>query len=687
MKRRVWNGLTLTVVLAVGAALLTGLEVAPADAATDEPTAGATALTERDIAMRWAPIHYQDTDDSNARADYISAFSYDSNWDGTDNWDNLDAWAQYAYVYYSVAETCTHWLISYGFFHPRDWSDGRLVDADPDDEGQEHENDMEDALAIVRKTSSGSGVLDAMLTQSHGNYLSWLPAGSSLGAAAGQEIHGVLPMAEYPPGSGFLHPETAQQAKGHGLGAKGGIGNFAGEPDNDGIIYYPTGSAQVPESGSDRAVGYALLSFLEPGRLWDIQLREDLIPQENAKTFFTGKPFGTFRGDQSGGCGGGINRTCVVNSAGAPWGQDDAGEDARRGAIVLDPANFVQAYFVGFDDLDTEYIDNPFMAGLRQAGYGPQPDGTIRSPRMYEGPELNSGYFDKLVGADGDADGIHACEERAIGTSPRDSDSDGDEVDDASDAFPVDPAESVDTDGDGVGNNADPDDDGDGVADENDAFPLDATRWANTYFLLLDEEAIDKGKAPNYFTGADVNEKIKNIGQRAELAGFAARAGQTLSLPSGSVGDEGWFAPMTVPASWREAGPTSDGARNLLLAGPGLGSADAAGDREALLDKVPDVAPLRATGLALLKSQRVCAVTWVGDIGVNYGPLSASLKGANRGVVAFEVVDVTRYGSGSTLPRVTVKILDAAPACGETLRLHTDAPPPSSSSTPRDVAP
>ena len=39
--------------------------------------------------------------------------------------------------------------------------------------------------------------------------------------------------------------------------------------------------------------------------------------------------------------------------------------------------------------------------------------------------------------------------------------------------FPVTPEEQLDTDGDGVGNNADPDDDGDGVTDEDDTAPLD----------------------------------------------------------------------------------------------------------------------------------------------------------------------------------------------------------------------
>jgi len=45
------------------------------------------------------------------------------------------------------------------------------------------------------------------------------------------------------------------------------------------------------------------------------------------------------------------------------------------------------------------------------------------------------------------------------------NDIDGDEIPDLSDAFPLDPLESTDTDGDGTGNNADLDDDGDGLPD------------------------------------------------------------------------------------------------------------------------------------------------------------------------------------------------------------------------------
>ena len=59
-------------------------------------------------------------------------------------------------------------------------------------------------------------------------------------------------------------------------------------------------------------------------------------------------------------------------------------------------------------------------------------------------------------------------------------DTDGDGYFDINDAFPDDSTEWADTDGDGVGNNADTDDDGDGVIDANDAFPNDATETVDT---------------------------------------------------------------------------------------------------------------------------------------------------------------------------------------------------------------
>jgi hypothetical protein len=61
-----------------------------------------------------------------------------------------------------------------------------------------------------------------------------------------------------------------------------------------------------------------------------------------------------------------------------------------------------------------------------------------------------------------------------------DWDDDGDGVSNSADAFPYDSSEQVDTDGDGIGNNADTDDDGDGLSDALDLFPLDATEQMDT---------------------------------------------------------------------------------------------------------------------------------------------------------------------------------------------------------------
>ena len=73
-----------------------------------------------------------------------------------------------------------------------------------------------------------------------------------------------------------------------------------------------------------------------------------------------------------------------------------------------------------------------------------------------------------------DSDGDKLCDAGV------DSDDDNDGVPDTNDAFPLDPSESVDSDGDGTGDNADTDDDNDGVSDSNDAYPKDPTESVDT---------------------------------------------------------------------------------------------------------------------------------------------------------------------------------------------------------------
>jgi len=207
--------------------------------------------------------------------------------------------------------------------------------------------------------------------------------------------------------------------------------------------------------------------------------------------------------------------------------------------------------------------------------------------------------------------------------------------------------------------------------------------------LIIDEDSIDNGAAPNFFSDVDVNDHIAQIGLRTQLPFFAAHVGDKITLHTGEIGDEGWFALKTIPASWEKAGPINDdGLRNFIgnpsqpfpyKVGPGMGTGD---DPEALLDKIPDVTPLRATGLKMLEGRKVCAVVYDIDISMNYDPLNGSLRGATLGTVAFEVVEVKKLEgfSSSSLPEVEIEILNAEEVCEGELTLFTDAPKPISSS-------
>ena len=208
----------------------------------------------------------------------------------------------------------------------------------------------------------------------------------------------------------------------------------------------------------------------------------------------------------------GDDSTCA-DCAGVPNG--DAVIDAC-GVCTNDPSSCgIDSDEDGVDDDDdafpddsTEWADTDGDGVGDNADTDDDDDGWSDQDEVVCGSELlDSGS----VPADSDADG--ECD-------ALDPDDDDDGVVDSDDAFPSNPTEWADTDGDGIGNNADgdddgdgwgdstesdcgsdpmdgevspkdidgdgacniqdPDDDGDGVADENDAFPLDNAEWLDT---------------------------------------------------------------------------------------------------------------------------------------------------------------------------------------------------------------
>lgn len=287
----------------------------------------AAAVSDFDLALRWAPIHYQDTDSSDYDADFLSTVDFDGNWNTLDNWEAQPSFPLTGAVYYSVVETSTHWFIVYGFYHPRDWTEfdpfGVLS----------HENDMEGALLTVRRDGSTYGLLEAMVTVSHSDFYSFTPAGSPY-TSGRESVDGSVLLQSF---DGFAHPTTFQEAKGHGVKAWNG----AQFPGSDGIVYFPSAVAgEVPSSGNDRSVSYRLVDVFAAGGLWE--------RRNDAATYAS---FGTFRGDNG-----------QDNAANAPWGWDDGndGSDLQRGLLATDPAKLVSIYFGGEGVFSLAYARNGY---------------------------------------------------------------------------------------------------------------------------------------------------------------------------------------------------------------------------------------------------------------------------------------------------------------------------------------
>jgi len=137
-------------------------------------------------------------------------------------------------------------------------------------------------------------------------------------------------------------------------------------------------------------------------------------------------------------------------------------------------------------DVRGQTDENASDTAMVQAGFSPRvdfstPAGNLNGGSLVFNVEGSSGTDSDNDGTPDSVDAFPTDPDETVDTDNNgignnaDPDDDGDGVDDEEEDFPLDPAETADSDGDGIGDNADPDDDDDGVDDTNDDFPTDPT--------------------------------------------------------------------------------------------------------------------------------------------------------------------------------------------------------------------
>jgi hypothetical protein len=342
---------------------------------------------DRDVAARFAPIFYQALGDK-PRSDYITNFDFDGDWRGDNNWENggNENLPLKAYIYYSVAETATHFFIHYAVFHPRDYKGGEVRGAilseliregvkrggkyDPTGLADEailaHENDMEGALVTVEKRGKDLDHARVMFVETlHHNEFSHYAA-----AGAGQERFSSIATEQQ-------HPLLYIEPKGHGIEAY--TGTTKQVTNKDFLRYVFTGHAADPArldatchnlsvSPCQSSVGYDLISL---EGLWE--KAHDKDEQVYGVTYDYGKITInlTLKGKQpiqesinvgKVGCAF-LGKVGGENMARPPWGWFSLDRtNELPGFSFFDPASSVKREYGLNDDFSVAYVRLPFWA-------------------------------------------------------------------------------------------------------------------------------------------------------------------------------------------------------------------------------------------------------------------------------------------------------------------------------------
>ncbi len=356
---------------------------------TAAPPTSRQAL-DKQIAAQFAPIFHQGLGE-NSRADYITNFDFDGDWRGDNNWNNLDnrAFPLKAYIYYSVAETRTHYFVHYAIFHPRDYKgDGgaatstlletligeglRRAGKDPtgglaDEVALSHENDLEGCLVVAEKAGDDprKASVKFVETLAHNRYLKYCAREDRAGICEAIEMNGQRPLI-------FIEP------KGHGPSRYVGD-KFQLKRAVKGVMTYTySGRAEDSDEAANKSdksaksVSYDLIPIYDTlwmraqsganetyGEAFDFQSRSILrvrtdtpAPKIEKKVEQMFGPLGVaFRGQVG-----------FKNKARPPWGWfDNSEKDRPQGEWFFDPASVIARHFSLGPEFSLAYVYQPYF--------------------------------------------------------------------------------------------------------------------------------------------------------------------------------------------------------------------------------------------------------------------------------------------------------------------------------------
>ncbi|MDF1665684.1 MAG: hypothetical protein P1V97_28250 [Planctomycetota bacterium] len=350
-----------------------------------------------DIANRYAPVLYQEI--ARAPHDYIRKIDFDNDFNGRNNWNNSAKGDQKAYMYYDLKETKTHYFITYSWFYARRESGAisflRFT--------TQHENDMSGVIVVVRKNAKPLHEVE-MVMSANGNKLhTYSPnkkdrwktkGGSTLG------FSGTLKFVDEVDHPFFdsqrVHPQIFAKEHSHDVSVYNGRDDRDAFNRKPGVAYYPTGTAEKPESVSDKMVGYQLLPLTD---LFKKLNNRDLFAKGTIKVgpakIVMPK---AFAGDE------GAN-----DSALPPWSWSHEENEARRGprnhgtkrvvvvergAMFADPAGTLSRFYKIPGSFSHTYLRNNMLKGGRSPSVSSDGAlGGLRGSRRPSLTKLASGNF------------------------------------------------------------------------------------------------------------------------------------------------------------------------------------------------------------------------------------------------------------------------------------------------------